>query len=524
MNRKQITIRLFTALIPLITLFSCLQPTPPRYADGMLRSVPEDQGVSSHSILDFIEEIDRQEVELHSFMLIRHDRVLAEGYWSPYKADINHVMYSVSKTFTSAAIGFAVKEKRLKVDDKVISFFPGELPEKVSPNLEKLTVKHLLTMTVGHAEQPVSFWGEDNWVKSFLAVPVVYEPGKTFSYNSYASHMLSAIIQQVSGESLFDYLTPRLFEPLGIKDISWETDPRGITCGGWGLRIKTADMAKLGKLYLQKGKWGKKQLLPESWIKESTAVHIYQIEEPTFEQEMYDEAAQGYGYQIWRSTHNAYRADGAYGQYILIMPEQDALLITTAKASDMRKILSLFWEHLFPGVMDQMIRKNEAAKEALISKTVSLRMKPPFVTSPDEFIRKNTTYTYETEANGLNVQEVSFTFDETGGCLFAIRSDEVSYSFDFGLDTWSWGETDKNSPYFLNEGRNPQGISPYSVAGYGSWTGKDELSLHLRYLTDTEYETYVCTFTDTRVEISAANSAQPGETILHGSERRFARQ
>jgi CubicO group peptidase (beta-lactamase class C family) len=446
-------------------------------------------------------------------MLFRHGKIIAEGYWSPYKADVSHLMHSVSKTFTSTAVGFAVKEKRLTVDDKVISFFPDDLPAIVSPNLEKLTIKHLLTMTAGQNPAPVFHISDNNWVKSFLAVPITNEPGKVFTYSSYATYMLSAVIQKITGMTVYDYLKPRLFDPLGIEGAVWESDPRGINCGGWGLRIKSSDMMKLGRFYLEKGKWNNKKLLPESWIKEATSVHIYQVEDPTFEQEMYDEWTQGYGYQIWRSTHNAYRADGAWGQYILVMPDQDAVLVTTARAADMSKILSLFWEHLFPGITARLLKPDDAAGDALISKLASLQIKNPFRTEEDEYIRRDTVYTYTMEANSFHINNLSFSFDETGGCLLTMNVQGTSYSFDFGQDAWRRGETEKKGPYYLSARRNPEGMQPFSVAGFGSWTEKDELRLNLRYLTEAEYETYNCKFIDKTIEVTVFNSFQPEDPV-----------
>ncbi len=512
MHKNYVSIvKIFPILVLLFV--SCAKPIPSQYADGMLRGIPENEGVASHSILDFVEEIDNQEIELHSFMLFRHNKVIAEGYWSPYKVETSHIMHSVSKTFTSTAIGFAVKEKRLTVDDKVISFFPEDLPAVVSPNLEKLTIKHLLTMTVGQNPAPVFYITDENWVKSFLATPIVNEPGKVFTYSSYATYMLSAIIQKVTGMTLYDYLKPRLFDPLEIEGAVWESDPQGINCGGWGLRIKASDMMKLGRFYLQNGKWNKKQILPESWIKEATAVQVYQVEEPTFEQELHDEGAQGYGYQIWRSTHNAYRADGAWGQYILIMPDQEAVMVTTARAGDMSKILSLFWEHLFPGIMPRMLRLDDAARDALISKLSSLQIQNPFYTEDEEAVRKNVAYTYKMEENDLTFKEVSFQFDEAGNCVFTLNINDTPYSFNFGQDAWQYGETDKKGPYYLNKRRNPEGMSPFAVAGFSSWTKTDELSLHLRYLTETEFETYICKFVDKKIEITISSSFQPKESI-----------
>ncbi|MDR0430106.1 MAG: beta-lactamase family protein [Tannerellaceae bacterium] len=505
---------LFPFLVLSLALTSCSQPKPKRYADGMQRGVPENEGVVSHGITDFLEEIDNHELELHSFMFLRHNKVIAEGWWYPYRPTINHIMHSVSKTFTSTAIGFAMKEKLLTVDDKVISFFPDDVPPAISPNLEKMTIKHLLTMTAGHETAPVFYMSSPNWVKDFLAAPVVNEPGTIFQYSSYATYMLSAIIQKVTGMTTFDYLKPRLFDPLDITDIKWEEGTQGISAGGWGMRIKTGDMAKLGRFYLQKGKWGEKQLLPESFIKEATSVHIYQIAETTFEQEMHDDWAQGYAYQIWRCTHNAYRADGANGQFIIVMPDQDAVIAITARVSDTQKVLSLIWEHIFPSFMDKPLKENKESNDMLVSKLSSLQIPDPFRTDETITIPKQTTCTYTIESNEQQIHTVSFEFNGQGDCLFTLAGNNETYSFNFGQDMWRYGETEKLTPYFLNSRRNPKGMPPFDIAGYGSWTKKDELQLRLLYLTDAVDETYSCKFEGDGVNITITNSVQPGDPPL----------
>jgi CubicO group peptidase (beta-lactamase class C family) len=214
-------------------------------------------------------------------MFLRHGKVIAEGWWEPYSPDLRHTLYSTSKSFTSTALGLAVSEGLLSVEDKVISFFPDQLPDTVSAALKAMSVKNLLTMSAGQDPDPTRIIParDTNWVSAFLALPVVDDPGSRFLYNSMATYMLSAIVQKVTGENLIDYLTPRLFEPLGIEGMDWEVDPKGINTGGWGLRLKTTDMAKFGQLYLQQGVWNGQQILPAEWIEEATAAQIEQAPE-----------------------------------------------------------------------------------------------------------------------------------------------------------------------------------------------------------------------------------------------------
>ena len=234
------------------------------------RSVPEAEGVSSNDIIQFLDAASKSKTEFHSFMLVRHGKVIAEGWWNPYRPDLRHTMYSCSKSFTATAVGFAVQEKKLSLNDKVISFFPHDLPDTVSKYLSQLTVKDVLIMSDGQEPDPTGTVGSkySNWRKGFLATPIVHEPGSVFLYNSLGTYMLSAIVQKVTGEKIVDYLKPRLFDPLGIQGMDWETDIEGINTGGWGLRLKTEDMAKFAQLFLQKGEWNGKRILPAPWVEE----------------------------------------------------------------------------------------------------------------------------------------------------------------------------------------------------------------------------------------------------------------
>src|SRR2546421_7508184 len=242
------------------------------------RSVPEAEGVSSNNIIQFLDATAKSKTEFHSFMLLRHGKVIAEGWWNPYRADLKHTLYSCSKSFTATAIGFAVQEKRFSLDDKVISFFPNNLPDTVSKNLSELTVKDVLMMSDGQEPDPTFPVAskDTNWIKGFLATPVVHEPGTQFLYNSLGTYMLSAIVQKSTGQKTIDYLKPRLFDPLGIGGEDWETDWQGINTGGGGVRLKTEDMAKFAELFLQKGNWNGKQILPASWVEEASSMKIMQ--------------------------------------------------------------------------------------------------------------------------------------------------------------------------------------------------------------------------------------------------------
>jgi CubicO group peptidase (beta-lactamase class C family) len=383
---------------PLSVILAFLLTTVAVYAQSKLpRSNPEAEGVSSDSIIKFIDAAGNSQHEMHSVMVLRHGKVIAEGWWKPYSADLKHTMYSVSKTFTATAIGFAVAEKRLSVNDKVISFFPAQLPDTVSTNLSELTVKDLLSMSVGQQPDPtaLAITGESPWVSSFMRMPIVHKPGTKFLYNSLGSYMLSAIVQKVTGERVVDYLRPRLFEPLGIEGMDWEIDPAGINSGGWGLRVKTEDMAKVGQLYLQKGKWNGRQILPAEWIEEATTKKIDQAPEMPQAQRDSSDWTQGYAYQIWRSRNNSYRADGAFGQYILVLPEKDAVIVITSESPNMQDEINIVWKYLLPAFKEKSLpsSKSTAQLKEILSK-LTLRA-PAKSSSPVEKSISGKTFSIE---------------------------------------------------------------------------------------------------------------------------------
>ena len=297
-------------------------------------------------------------VLFESLMILKHGKVLYEGWYGDAAPDKPHAMHSVSKSFTATAVGMAVDEGLLKVTDKLVDFFPDNLPEEVSDNLKAVTVHDLLTMNCGHETEARFRDSDQEWVNSFLAHPFVHEPGTWYCYNSLGTYMLSAIVQKLTGEKVLDYLTPRLFEPLHIEIPQWDESPQGINAGGWGLQLKTEDMAKFGQLFLQKGVWNGKRLVSEAWVNEASKYQVPSVPAGTRP----DQAAErgltpenctfmlGYGYQMWRCPDNAYRADGARGQYIIIVPDSDAVIACTANSANLQAEQNLIYEHLFPAL------------------------------------------------------------------------------------------------------------------------------------------------------------------------------
>ncbi len=327
------------------------------------RSSPEAQGVSSRAVREFVEIANEKVDTLHSIMLLRHGYVVAEGWWKPEAPDKPHVLHSLSKSFCSTAVGLAVAEGKLSIDDLVLKHFPEEAPENPADKLKQMRVRDLLTMSTGHDTEP-KFTPETSWVKTFLAHPVPHKPGAHFQYNSPATYMQSALVQKVTGQTVLDYLRPRLFEPLGIENATWMSSPQGISTGGWGLMLCTEDIAKFGQLYLQKGQWNGQQLIPAAWIEQATAKQVSNGSDPTRDWD------QGYGFQFWRCRHGAYRGDGAFGQFCIVLPEQDAVIVITADTKDMQAELNVVWDHLLPAFTTKALPAN-AEEEARLKATLA---------------------------------------------------------------------------------------------------------------------------------------------------------
>jgi len=336
------------------------------------RSTPEAQGISSQAIRDFVSAVDKIDT-LHSFMLVRHGHVVAEGWWKPEAADKPHVLHSLSKSFNSTAVGLAVAEGKLSLDDPVLKFFPGEAPTEPADNLKAMKVRDLLTMTCGHDTEAKSPRGAPS-VKDFLAQPVPHKPGTHFLYNTLGSYTLSAIVTKATGQTSLEFLKPRLFEPLGIENPEWPSSPEGNSLGGYGLKLCTEDIAKFGQLYLQKGKWKGKQLLPANWVEQATSKQVSNDQEG--HSKIGIDWVQGYGLQFWRCTHNAFRGDGANGQLCVVIPDKDAVIAITADTNKFQDEMDAIWDKLYPAFQSEALSENSEGVEKLKQSLVTLVAHP----------------------------------------------------------------------------------------------------------------------------------------------------
>ena len=416
------------------------------------RSSPEAQGVSSAALLAFVEAADTSIESMNSLMVLRHGHVVAEGWWTPYSAEAPHSLYSLSKSFTSTAVGLAIAEGKLSLDDEVLKFFPEDTPASPSNNLKAMRVRDLLRMSTGHQTEPPRTPAQP-WTRSFLAHPVPNKPGTHFLYNTSGTYMLSAIVQKATGATVLDYLKPRLFDPLGIEGPTWEASPQGISAGGFGLSIRTEDIARFGQLYLRKGKWEGTQIVPAEWVHAATARQTSNGSNPKSDWE------QGYGYQFWRCRHGAYRGDGAFGQFCVVLPEQDAVIAITSGVKDMQGLLSLVWDKLLPAFQRAELTPDDKARKTLEHRLAGLTLRPEEGSGAPSAVSKKT---YVFPSNGRKLESLALESDEKGDLTTLIaRIDGVTQRIPCARGSW-------------RKGRLAYGTMPEQpAAATGAWTGDE---------------------------------------------------
>ncbi|WP_430378728.1 serine hydrolase domain-containing protein [Streptomyces sp. B1-3] len=339
-------------------------------------STPAAQGVDAAGVQAFLDALESDpRIEPHSLMLLRHGKVVASGWWSPYAPERPQLLYSLSKSFTATAAGLAAAEGLIRLDDPVISYFPEFEADVTDPRSRAMLVRHVASMASGHEAETVDralARDRDELVRGFLLIPPDRDPGTVFAYNQPATYTLAAIVQRVTGQTLTEYLRPRLFEPLGIGDTAWIRDRTGREIGFSGLHATTDAIARLGLLYLRGGVWEGERLLPEWWVAEATRTQIAHEVGPEVG---WPDWQQGYGFQFWMARHG-YRGDGAYGQFCVVLPEQDAVLAITSETEEMQQVLDLAWEHLLPAFGSGPLTGRDAADAALADRLTRLALPP----------------------------------------------------------------------------------------------------------------------------------------------------
>jgi CubicO group peptidase (beta-lactamase class C family) len=514
-SRSLALVLLTAVLLPAVQSRTFAQQ-PQSQKASLPRSSPEQQGISSMDLLAFVEAADNEIDAMNSLIIVRHGHVVAEGWWAPYDRDTPHVLYSLSKSFTSTAVGLAISEGKLSLDDQVLKFFPEDAPVEPSPNLKAMRVRDLLRMSTGNVtEAPLlaSDPAKTTWTRTFLAHPVPFKPSTHFLYNSPATYMLSAIVQKVTGMTVLEYLRPRLFDPLGFKDPQWLTSPQGITLGAYGLSIRTEEIARFGELYLRKGMWNGKQLLPSAWVEQATSMQTANGSAPTSDWD------QGYGFQFWRSRHNSFRGDGAFGQYCMVIPELDAVVAITSGVRDMQKVMNLVWDKLLPVMKPGRLSENSNARKQLETRLAGLSIKFPSGASSTKIASQVSGKWFEFADNDRGIKAVSLDFSSTPTLVVRTASGELRTPIGSNNWTRSRGSFSNGLNKALSVSESP------AIAASGAWSNENTFTVKLVLYETPYYSTLNFRFDGDRLVIDSEHNVafgpvKPAQLVGHtpGSE------
>ncbi|MCR9064630.1 MAG: beta-lactamase family protein [Cytophagales bacterium] len=479
------------------------------------RATPESQGVDSQKLIDFVKAADSSGLEWHSFRILRHGNIIAEGFWEPFKSDYKHTLYSLSKSFTSTAIGFAVKEGLISVEDQVISFFPNELPEVIDYKLKSLKIKHLLTMNTGHDSGTMGLMreneGNKTWVQSFLEQPLKHEPGTHFFYNTGATYMLGAIVHAKTSQNLEEYLKPRFFDKLEISDYDWEQSPEGLNTAGYGLRVKNEDIAKLGQFYLQNGTWGNEELLSAEWVEEASSKH-------TESQEGDGDWSQGYGYQFWRCkpAPGFYRGDGAYGQYCVIIPQYDMVIAVNSESFDMGKSMQIMWDHILPAIKNDPLPENRESNKILNALCSNLNIDTPKGLKSSSLAIEINSREYKIDDNSFGIESLTFDIAHDQGEM-KILTEEGENILRFGMENWLTNEAFVKNDFPIENRIHV----PSLIAATATWLNENTLSITRKFVEAVHSDTLICLFEGNKLKLSFNNSVaansnteDPRETLF----------
>ncbi|MFF4360160.1 serine hydrolase domain-containing protein [Streptomyces sp. NPDC001604] len=440
---------------------------------------PAAQGVDATGVHAFLDALEAApDIEPHSLMIMRHGRLVASGWWAPYTWERPHLLYSLSKSFTATAAGIAAGEGPLRFDDPVISYFPEFDADITDPRSRAMLVRHVASMASGHEAETLDralAADRADLVRGFLLLPPEREPGTVFAYNQPTTYTLAAIVQRVTGQSLTDYLRPRLLDPLGVGETAWLRDRAGRELGFSGLHATTDAVARLGQLYLQDGVWEGRRLLPEGWVAEATRPHIGNGDGTAAG--ALSDWQQGYGFQFWTSRHG-YRGDGAYGQFCLVLPEHDAVIATTAATEQMQQVLDLAWQHLLPALGPEPLPGREHEDTALRERLTRLAL-PPAAGKPAPPERPQDWAGAEfTPYGGVCPDQPKLTGAgvRRGADGWALRLTEDGHELDLQVQEDGWTVTD----------------DPLPIAVSGGWTEADSLVVDVVFLETPHRLTVTC--------------------------------
>ncbi len=467
--------------------------------NSLPRATPAAKGVDAGRLHGFLDAVAEAGIELHSFLMVRDGAVVAEGFWRPYAADRVHMQHSATKSWTAAAVGLAIDDGRLSLDDKVASFFPEHLPPGPSENLLAMTVRDLLTMRTGHASGISG--GEwrgrsDSWVRAFLAEKVPTPPGTEFIYSSGSSYMLSAIVTRVTGETARDLLARRVFAPLGMGEVRWDISPEGFSTGGNGLTCASEDVAKFGLLHLRRGLWRGERVLPEWWVREATHPHVAEARLGAMDGRRYAAPSggdgvkrHGYGYHWWMTPFGGTRASGIFGQHCIVLPDQDAVIVfTSALRPGDSRLLDLTWSHLVPALGGA----NAGGDAALAARLAALALPEP----EGAAVGLAESASYAVSPNEQGVTRIGFDFS-AGRCVFTLDDARGTHRIDVGLGEGIESDTSMTGNTLHHE-YQPDTMR---VLARGVWTRSGRFVMTWRFIETAFCDTVACVFAENAVTL-----------------------
>jgi len=429
------------------------------------RSTPEAEGISSGGISALVDELESKAYGIHSIMIVRHGRVVAEGWWAPYTAEEPHMLFSLSKSFTSTAIGLLQAEGKIDIHDPILKYFAEDIPSDASDKLKIMRIRDLLMMSTGQHKEDVDRLNEGltekaDATRQFLALPVPHKPGTLFYYNSPGTYMCSAIVTKVTGQTVRDYLETRLFAPLGIPTPEWDLSVQGYNHGASGLHLRTEEIAKFGQLLLQRGEWNGRRLVPAAWIDAATSRQTSNGSDPNGDWD------QGYGFQFWRCVPGFYRGDGAHGQFCIVMPQYDTVIAINSGTPDMQAVMGTLWRLLLPELRPAALPADEAGLAKLRSKLTNLTQPTVSGANTNATAALVSGKVFHFASNALKLESISAKF-KTNAARFAIRIDGQEYPVSARAGLWTKGET-----YPAVEAKLPA-----PAATTGAWTADDTYTL-----------------------------------------------
>lgn len=455
-------------------------------------ALPAEAGINPKGITELLKTLSKK--NCHSIMILRHGKIITEGWWSPYSKELPHVLYSLSKSFTSIAYAFAFQENLISPEDEVLPYLRSIFTAEPCEYFKKVKISHLLSMTMGHQKE-TEYVPYDNWLERFTKQYIENEPGSVFYYDNSNTYLAGVILEKITGVSLEEFLTPRLFKPLGFQKGLWEKSPEGHSKAFCGLNLRTEDIAKFGQLLLNKGTWEGKQLLRADIVEEMTKSHISNRGDGTG----YPDCIEGYSYFFWRChIKDSYRGDGANGQYCVVLPEQDMVIAITAGFEPMNDILMSVWDKLLPAV-DSFAEVKEEDQQELEELIKELKIELPEALGTEKLHFDKKTYAF-TE-NSMGIMEVSMEISAEQSIQsgnknqFKFLTKDGTFTYLADSKEWTYGENQRTTEedclrttFFKNS------------VSCGIW--KDNIyELHIIYINTPFHDTYGLEFRKDHVRV-----------------------